>query len=107
VERQRFNRDEIIAVLREHEAELRAAGVAGLSLVGSAARGQQQANSDVDVLVRFDQEADIKGLAYFGRMDQLTNRLEAILNRPVDLIAEPVRKERLRRELEKDRAVAF
>jgi predicted nucleotidyltransferase len=102
-----LNRDEIIAALRAHEAELRAAGVAGLSLVGSAARGEPQSNSDIDVLVRFEKHSDIKGLAYFGRMDQLTNRLEAILNRPVDVIAEPVRRESLRREFERDRTIAF
>jgi predicted nucleotidyltransferase len=99
------NPDEIIAALRAHEAELRAAGVAGLSLIGSTARGEARGDSDVDVLVRFD--SGFNGLAYFGRVDQLTHRLEAILKRPVDVIAEPVRKERLRRQVERDRTIAF
>jgi uncharacterized protein len=33
-----MNRDEVIATLRAHEAELRAAGVERLSLFGSVAR---------------------------------------------------------------------
>jgi uncharacterized protein len=101
------NRDDIIATLRAHEPELRAAGVASVSLIGSSAREQQRYDSDVDVLVRLTDETAALGFAYFGRIDALTRQFEAILKRPVDIITEPVRKERLRREVEKDRAVAF
>lgn len=102
-----MNRDDILAELRAHEPELRAAGVRSLSLVGSAAREQQRVDSDVDVLVQLAPEMMGKGFAYFGRIDALARRLEAILDRPVDIIVEPVRKERLRRAIERDRAVAF
>jgi hypothetical protein len=33
--------------------------------------------------------------------------IQAILQRPVDVIAEPVRKDRLRRRIEEDRVIAF
>jgi uncharacterized protein len=102
-----MNRDEIIAILRAHEPELRAAGVTSLSLIGSTARGEQRQESDIDVLVRFEKEPALTGFTYFGRIDTLTHRLEEILKRPVDVIAEPVRKEHLRRQVEKDRTVAF
>ena len=102
-----MNRDDIIAALRAHEPELRAAGVRSLSLVGSAARGAQQADSDIDVLVRLVPEAMGTGFAYFGRIDALAHRLETILKRPVDIIVEPVNKERLRRAVYQDRTVAF
>ena len=102
-----MNRDDIIATLRLHEPELRSAGVTSLSLVGSVARDGHRDDSDIDVLVRLDPEAVGMGFAYFGRIDALTHRLEAILNRPVDIITEPVRKERLRREVDRDRKVAF
>jgi uncharacterized protein len=101
------NRDEIIAALRAHEPELRAAGAASLSLVGSTARGDEQENSDVDVLVRLEADPAHKGFAYFGVIDRLARRIEAIVRRPVDVITEPARKRRLRREVEKDRVVAF
>jgi uncharacterized protein len=100
-------RDDIIAILRAQEPELRAAGVASVSLIGSSARGMQRPDSDIDVLVRLKDETPLRGFAYFGRIDALTRQLETILKRPVDVITEPVRKERLRREVEKDRAVAF
>ena len=102
-----MNRDDIIATLRAHEPELRDAGVASVSLIGSSAREEQRHDSDIDVLVRLNDEAPLLGFAYFGRIEALTHQLETILNRPVDVIAEPIRKERLRREIEKDRAIAF
>jgi uncharacterized protein len=74
-------RDDIVAALRAHEAELRAAGVASLSLFGSTARGDEQETSDVDVLVRLEPDPARDGFAYFGFMEQLAHRLEAIVHR--------------------------
>jgi hypothetical protein len=102
-----MKRDEIISKLRAHEQELRAAGVTGLALFGSAARSEQRDNSDVDVVVRLSDEARSEGFGYFGRLDTLNRRLTEILQRPVDIVAEPIRKERLRQEIEKDRVIAF
>ena len=42
-------RDEVVAQLRAHEAELRARGVEGLFLFGSVSRGEERAGSDVDL----------------------------------------------------------
>jgi len=57
--------------------------------------------------VKLSDEARSGGFAYFGRIDSLTRRLAEILKRPVDVVAEPIMKDRLRREIEKDRIVAF
>ncbi|MEA2874922.1 MAG: uncharacterized protein QOF14_118 [Hyphomicrobiales bacterium] len=100
-------RNEIISALRAHETELKRAGIASLSLIGSAARGDDRPDSDVDVVVRLTDEAQRGGFAYFGRIDRIRQRLESILARHVDLIAEPIQKERLRREVERDRVLAF
>jgi predicted nucleotidyltransferase len=102
-----MKRDEIIAALRAHEPELRAAGVRSLALFGSAARGEQRDDSDIDVVVQLTEEAAQEGFAYFGRLDALSQRLQTILQRPVDIVTEPVRKDRLRRSVEEDRVVAF
>ena len=99
--------EDIIAKLRAHERELRAAGVTSLALFGSAARREQRDDSDVDVVVRLTPEAAQGGFAYFGRIDALNRRLEAILERPVDIVTEPIRKDRLRLGIEKDRIIAF
>lgn len=102
-----MKRDEIVSRLRAHEQELRAAGVTGLALFGSAARSEQGGDSDVDVVVKLSEEARRGGFAYFGRIDTLSRRLAEILQRPVDIVAEPIMKDRLRRAVEKDRIVAF
>jgi uncharacterized protein len=102
-----MHRDQAIAILGAHEAELRAEGVERLSIFGSVARGEAKSGSDVDVVVRLTPEASQGGFAYFGRLDDLTRRLEEILGCPVDVIAEPVRKERLRKNIEREATLAF
>ena len=102
-----MKRDEVIATLRAHESELKAAGVLSLSLFGSFARDEARDDSDVDVVVRLTDEAQYRGFGYFGRIEELTRQLESILKRPVDVVTEPIRKDRLRRRVERDRTVAF
>lgn len=46
-----MGKDQVIAKLREHETELRAAGAEHVSLFGSVARGEATEVSDLDVLV--------------------------------------------------------
>jgi uncharacterized protein len=100
-------RDTIISRLRAHEAELKASGIVSLSLFGSVARGEELPESDIDVVIRLSDEASQGGFAWFGRLDALTHRLQDIVGRPVDVVTEPVRKARLRREIEKESARAF
>ena len=77
-----MKQSEIISALRAHEDELRQAGIASLSVIGSVARGDDGPDSDIDVVVRLTDEARRGGFAYFGRIDRLRQRLEAILARP-------------------------
>jgi uncharacterized protein len=102
-----MGRDHAIAALRSHEAELRAAGVLSLSLFGSVARGESLAGSDADVAVRLGITFSKGGLDYFSRIEELESRLSRILGCKVDLVEEPVRKERFQKEIDKDRALAF
>jgi predicted nucleotidyltransferase len=77
-----MNREQVIATLREHEPELKAAGVAHLALHGSYARGAAVSNmSDVDVIADFDRS---KKLSLIGRV-HLENRLTDILGVKADL----------------------
>jgi predicted nucleotidyltransferase len=99
-------RDQVVAALRTHEADLRAAGVVGLSLFGSLARGEDDAR-DVDVAVRLSPGFCKPGLDYFRRLDDLERRLSELLGCPVDVIEEPVRNPRFQHEIDRDRTVAF
>lgn len=101
-----MKRDEVLAVLRAHEPELKAVGVARLSLFGSMARGEAPAN-DVDIAVRLGESFSQGGLDYFGRLEELEIRLASLLGCKVDVVEEPVRKTRFQQEIDRDRAVAF
>lgn len=96
----------IVLVLRAHEAELRALGVERLALIGSMARGDQRADSDIDVLVRLN-ATDPSGYAFFGRLANLRDRLSELLGCHVDIVTEPVRKPRLRQSIEAAQIRAF
>ncbi len=89
-----MERDHVIAALKAHEQELRAAGVLSVSLFGSVARGEDPAN-DVDVAVRLGENFSAPGLNYFSRLSELEGHLSGILGCKVDVIEEPVRKKRL------------
>lgn len=101
-----MERERVIAALKSHEAELRAAGVTGMSLFGSVARREHPAH-DVDVAVRLGKGFSQPGLDYFRRLEELERRLSAILACKVDVVEEPVRRERLQEEIDRDRALAF
>jgi hypothetical protein len=101
-----MNREQVLNTLREHAPELQAAGVLSLSVFGSTARGEEQP-ADVDVAVRLADSFSADALDYFYQLDQLQKRLSTMLGCKVDVVREPVRKERFQREIDKDRALAF
>lgn len=53
-----MNRADVIARLKVAEPALRARGVAALYLFGSYARDEAQQDSDIDILVELDDNAD-------------------------------------------------
>ena len=101
-----MDREQVISALRAHEQEFRDVGVVSVSLFGSVARGENPAH-DVDVVVRLGRNFSKPGLDYISRLEALERRLSEILGCRVDVVEEPVRKDRLQREIDKDRALAF
>ena len=95
--------EHVITTLREHEAELRRAGIRHLSLFGSVARGDAEPGSDVDLVVELDPDARI-GLFALGALER---RLSELIGHPVDLLPEPIEKPRVRASIERDRRRAF
>lgn len=77
-----MTRDEVLARLRAHEAELRAAGVAALYLFGSVARDEAGADSDVDLF--FDKAAG-HPMTLFDLM-ALHERVAEVVGCDVDLV---------------------
>jgi predicted nucleotidyltransferase len=76
--------EQVMARLREHEAELRKAGIDRLWVFGSTARGGRQTDSDIDLLAAFDETRRISLLDIAGLELQLAD----LLGRPVDLVEE-------------------
>src|SRR5215831_3799461 len=82
----------VLARLREHERELKAAGILRLSISGSVARGDASSESDVDLLAEFDPAKEFSLFDMVG----LENRLADILGLPVDLTPARNLRERIR-----------
>jgi uncharacterized protein len=61
-------RDQVAALLKAHEEELRARGVQGLFLFGSVGRGDERPGSDVDLF--FDHRPGL-GLEVVGIQERL------------------------------------
>lgn len=92
-----MNRAQVIALLRQHASALHQRfGTSRMALFGSAARDELGPDSDIDILVEFDQPPTFD--AYFGAKDYL----EATLGRPVDLVTAGGLKPRARQQVERD-----
>lgn len=74
-------KDQIIDLLRRNELRIRTFGVKRLGLFGSFVRGEQRADSDVDILVEFEARQKT-----FDRFVTLSFLLEELLGRRVDLV---------------------
>ncbi len=98
-----MTRDGLIARLRAEEAALRRVGVAGLSLFGSAARGEDGAGSDIDVLVRFEPAGAVSLLDVV----HVEHMLSDAVGRTVQITPEPVRRPRLAARIESERVRVF
>jgi len=98
-----MNGDEVIAMLRHHEPELRAAGVVRLSVFGSTARGDRRPDSDIDLLARFDESRQLSLFDVVG----IELHLADLLGQPVDLIEEGTLKPRAQRSVEAEAMRAF
>ncbi len=96
-----MKRDEVLAILAAHRAQLQELGVKSLELFGSVARDEARPDSDVDFLVEFDQPG---GLFQLLRVQYY---LEDILGCSVDLGTQDTLREHLREPVLKDVIRAF
>jgi hypothetical protein len=77
-----MDRQDIIARLRENEAELRARGVAHAALFGSRARDDAGPDSDTDIMIEIDPAAHVTLFDYVG----LKNFIAGLFDGPVDVV---------------------
>ena len=99
-----MNTEQVIAKLREHETELKAAGVEHLFLHGSYARGMAIRDvSDVDVIAEFD---PVRRLSLVD-MVAIENRLADLLGVRVDLSPANTLKEPVKQKAVREAVLAF
>ena len=92
-----MHRENALEILAAHRRELRERfGVKSLRLFGSVARDEASEQSDVDVLVDFDETPSLFGFL------RLQGYLQDLLGTKVDLVTENGLKERARPYVEKD-----
>ena len=72
--------DPIVATLRAHAEDLRRHGIAHASVFGSAARGEDRPDSDIDIMVEL--EPDVGILAF----SEIRLHLSDLLGGRVDLV---------------------
>jgi predicted nucleotidyltransferase len=98
-----MNRQDAIAILRQHADALRARGVRHAALFGSVARGDSRSDSDIDILVEFDPSARVTIFDYVG----LKTYIASLFEGPVDVIDREALKPHLRRPTVQDAVYAF
>jgi predicted nucleotidyltransferase len=78
----------------DHKAELISKfDIESLAIFGSYSRGQENAASDIDILVRYKKTPGLFGFL------ELKLYLEQILGRPVDLVTEKALKKQLKEKI--------
>jgi hypothetical protein len=98
-----MNAERALTTLRQNEPALRARGISHAALFGSVARGDNRADSDIDILVEFDPAAQITVFDYVG----VKNFIAGLFRESVDVIDREGLKPHLRAASERDAIYAF
>jgi predicted nucleotidyltransferase len=98
-----MNRQEILDRLRENERALRERGVEHAALFGSRARGDERADSDIDIMVEIAPQANIGLFEYVG----IKHYLEDLFATRVDIANRAYLKPLVRPRAERDAIYAF
>lgn len=75
------NKNDILALLRNHKSTIQQLGANRLGLFGSYARGEQDVSSDIDIIVEFR-----PGMKTYRNLLDLSDLLQDTLKAKVDLL---------------------
>ena len=98
-----MTREEAIARLKPHEAELRAAGLSALYLFGSTPRNDAGQDSDVDLMCEIVRSSRMDLIAFAG----LKRRIETYVASRTDLVERGSMRPRVRARAEADMVRIF
>ena len=77
-----MDRQSVIAILKQHQAELERKGVQHAALFGSVARGEAGPDSDIDIMIDLDPHAHLGVYDYV----ELKDFIASLFDRPVDVV---------------------
>jgi predicted nucleotidyltransferase len=98
-----MNAADAIATLRRYESALRARGIRHAAVFGSVARGDNRPDSDLDILVEFEPEAEGSIYEYM----RLKEYIAGLFDGPVDVIDRDALKPHLLAPSARDAVYAF
>jgi uncharacterized protein len=98
-----MQRDAALARLKSYEPVLRKAGLTGLYLFGSTARGEAVQSSDIDLLFEYDRQSD------FSLFDQARLALDLTeeIGTPIQLVSRYGLRPRVKARVEADMVQIF
>jgi predicted nucleotidyltransferase len=99
----RMNRQTALEILRRSEAALRERGVRRAALFGSLARGDDRADSDIDIMVEIDPDAP---LGVYDYVD-LKEYIASLFDGRVDVVSRDALKPYVRPAATADAVYAF
>ena len=91
-----MNRDQILSLIQKNRPALTRLGVTSLAVFGSVARGEATSESDIDILVTFQDPVT------FDRYVDLKIYLEDLLKSSVDLVIADILHPRIKPYVEQD-----
>lgn len=95
--------EQALQTLRKAKAELRAKGIAHAGVFGSTARGEQHAESDIDIIIDFDPSARITVFDYAGIREDIAD----LFGQRVDVVDQRGLKPEVRPNVARDLVYAF
>lgn len=98
-----MTRHDAIAVLQQHELDLRARGVSRVAVFGSVARSDAGPRSDLDILIELDPDAGLDVFAYAG----LKSYIAGLFEGEVDVVNRKALKPHLRAPSQREAIYAF
>lgn len=95
--------DRVLGILRARADELRRRGVRHASVFGSAARGEDGADSDIDILITLDPAVQTDAFGYAG----VVGDLEDWIGRKVDVARRDMLRDHVRTDAVEGEVRAF
>lgn len=95
--------NDVLNILKANEVALKNKGVMHVSVFGSTARGQQNENSDVDILIDLDQARPLNVFEYASIKDEI----KRIVGGRADVVSREGLKKALRERVEREAVDAF